>query len=136
MSLETKGFDELLNTLETLGNVGNKVGRNAVKAGAEAGLPYLKKYAPKDSGDGAKKLRITSTKKFKNDWWSQMGIDSKNWEDCKGLWYQHWSYTHWKSGEKISKHVGWMDKAYKKAEKTMGDTIIKTLEVELDKVLK
>ena len=60
MALETKGFDDLFNTLDILGNVGDKVGKNAVKAGAEAGLPYLKKYAPKDSGDGAKKLRITS----------------------------------------------------------------------------
>ena len=65
-----------------------------------------------------------------------MGIDSKNWEDCKGLWYQHWSYTHWRSGEKISKHTGWMDKAYKKAEDKMGDVVIKALESELDKVLK
>ena len=136
MALETKGFDDLFNTLDILGNVGDKVGKNAVKAGAEVGLPYLKKYAPKDSGDSAKKLRITSTKKFKNDWWTQMGIDDKNWEQCKGLWFQHWGFTHWKNGEKISKHVGWMDKAYKKAENEMGSVMIKALESELDKVLK
>ena len=31
MALETKGFDDLFNTLDILGNVGDKVGKNAVK---------------------------------------------------------------------------------------------------------
>ena len=136
MALETEGFDDLFDTLDLLGNVGDKIGKDAVTKAAKSGLPYLKQYAPKDSGDGAKKLRYINTKKFKNDWWSQMGIDDKNWEACRGLWFQHWGYTHWKSKEKISKNVGWMDKAYKKAESEMEKVMMKELNDGIDRVLK
>lgn len=136
MSVKTSGFDELLDTLELLGKVGDKIGKDVIKSGAKAGLPYLKKYAPQDSGDSAKKLRVTSTKKIKGNWWAQMGIDDKNWSACKSLWYQHWGFTHWKSGEKVAKNVGWLDKAYKKAESTIEEAMMNELDKEIGGILK
>ena len=43
MSLSVEGFDELFNTLDSLGNVGKKVGVKAVRGATKTALKILKR---------------------------------------------------------------------------------------------
>ena len=60
MSVEFSGFDELINDLNNLGNIGNKIGKKAVEEGAKIVLEQQKKDAPRDADNehGADKLEI------------------------------------------------------------------------------
>lgn len=79
--MASDGFDELLNKLGDLGQVGNKVGKEALNAGAKVVLEQQKKDAPRDTGDGAKYLEISkSTSSL-----AQVGFTKDNWEHTKGL---------------------------------------------------
>lgn len=137
MGLDYKGFDDLFSTMNSLGKVGDKIGKDAVKAGLTKGLPTIKRYAPKapDSGAGARSLKVTDIKKFGADWWGQMGINHKNWEKSKHLFFHNFGYE-MKNGKRYEGHVGWLDRAYKAAEKDMQTAMEQKLNTELNKVLK
>ncbi len=67
MSVEFSGFDELINDLNNLGAIGNKIGKKAVEEGAKIVLEQQKKDAPRDADaddneHGADKLDITEIK--------------------------------------------------------------------------
>ena len=91
MGMELKGFDALINDLNNLGNVGNKIGRKAVEEGSKIVLEQQKKDAPRSGDDdhGADKLDITEIKKYTKSGTvvGRVGISSDNWEDTKGLMY-------------------------------------------------
>ena len=83
-----EGFDELLNDLERLGDVGKKVGKKAVQNASKIVLEQMKKDAPRsgDNDHGADSLKVTQVKTYKTGTVvSKTGIDSSNWEDAKGL---------------------------------------------------
>lgn len=75
------GFDDLINTLNDLGNITNKVGKEALEEGSEIVLKQQKKDAPRDSGDGGDHLKIVEGSAKV----SKIGIDDSNWEECKHL---------------------------------------------------
>lgn len=136
MSMELSGFDELIDKLDKLENVGDKVKRTAVKKGAEIVLKHFKNSAPADTRNSRRSLKVTSTKKFKNgDTWSQVGIDRSNWNKTKGLYFQNYGYVHKRSGKKINKHVGWVSKEFKKVEGQASKVIEQEVKNELGKIL-
>ena len=90
MSVSFNGFDELINDLNNLGNIGNKIGKKAVEEGAKIVLEQQKKDAPRDADDnehGADKLDITEIKKYSKSGTvvGKVGISAENWEECKHL---------------------------------------------------
>ena len=134
--MQIEGFDELFSKLDKLGNVGDKVEKTAVKAGAKIVLEHFKKTAPRDTGNSRKHLKITSTKTFKNGGtWSQVGIDKSNWSKTKGIYFQNYGYVHNKSGKRINKHVGWVSKEFKKVEGQAAKVIEKEVKNELGKIV-
>lgn len=140
MALEVKGLEYITTTLENLGKAGEKVAQDAVKTSLKQVLPKIKTQAPEDSGQGKKKLKVTKVKKYRKSVWGGVGIDRTNWEATKGLWFQHYGYANhgWEDrfkGMRISKHVGWFDRASQAVEQEVLDTLENTLLSEIDKIL-
>lgn len=138
MSVSFDGFDELVNDLNNLGNIGNKIGRKAVEEGAKIVLEQQKKDAPrdKDSKHGADKLDITEIKKYsKSGIVGRVGISSDNWEDCKHLYFHNYGFEHYKSGKMVNVHVGWMNDSFKKCKEKASEKIIEIAKQEIDKIL-
>lgn len=140
--LKIEGLEEIFDTVDSLGNVGKKISTSALKKAMKPGLEIIKSKAPKDTSQGSKKLRIGSVKQYKDGGLQgKMGIDEKNWEECKQLWFQHWGYSNngWGGnlgGKKVTKHVGWFNEATDNAESTILDNLEKEINSALDKVLK
>lgn len=135
MSLSVEGFDELFNTLESLGNVGDKIAVKAVRRGTKPALKSLRRYAPKKSGEGADNLKVISVKVYKSgSVWGKVGIDKSNWEKTKQLWYQNFGFdvgnTH------VTKHVGWVERAFQECKKDAQKEIMDTVSKEIDNILK
>lgn len=82
MSIELSGFDELINDLNNLGDVGKKVGRKAVQEASKIVLQQQKVDAPRDahnSNHGANKLKVTQIKQYKSGTVvGKIGISGKN----------------------------------------------------------
>lgn len=140
MGLQVKGIDEISRTLESLGKAGDKIATDAVKSSLKQALPKIKEVAPEDSGQGKKKLKVTKVKKYRKSVWGGVGIDRTNWEATKGLWFQHYGYANhgWGDrfkGMRISKNVGWFDRASQSVEQEVLDTLENTLLSEIDKIL-
>ena len=140
MSIEFSGFDELINDLNNLGTIGNKIGRQAVEEGAKTVLEQQKKDAPRDndSEHGADKLEIAEIKKYSKSGTTvgKVGISSDNWESTKGLYFQHYGFEHYKSGKMVNVHVGWMDDSFKKCKEKATRVMIDVASKEIDKILK
>lgn len=135
MALSVEGFDELFNTLESLGNVGDKIAVKAVRRGTKPALKSLRRYAPKKSGEGADNLKVISVKVYKSgSVWGKVGIDKSNWEKTKQLWYQNFGFdvgnTH------VTKHVGWVERAFQECKKDAQKEIMDTVSKEIDNILK
>lgn len=131
--MASDGFDELLNKLQDLGQVGNKLGKEALNAGAKVVLEQQKKDAPRsDNNDhGADYLEITKNTKSL----TQVGFTKDNWKFTKGLWFSNWGFVHYKSKKPVTPHVGWMFSSFGKCQKEAKDEIVKVLGKEIDKIL-
>ena len=141
MGVELSGFDELINDLNNLGNIGNKIGKKAVEEGAKIVLEQQKKDGPRDADDndhGADKLDITEIKKYSKSGTvvGKIGISSENWEDCKHLYFQNYGYELWKNGKMVDTHVGWIDDSFKRCKDKASEKIIEIAKQEIDKILK
>lgn len=140
MGMSIDGFDDLFGTMEALGQVGKKVGKKAVKEGLKVTVSSLKRYAPKDSGEGAENLKVISIKAYKSgSVWGKCGIDSSNWDESGHLWYQNYGYENYGlnfSGDKVNKHIGWIEEAFKKCKNEAESEMFKEIENELDKILR
>ncbi|WP_294173947.1 hypothetical protein [uncultured Clostridium sp.] len=142
MGMTISGFDDLFGTLDALGQVGNKAGKKAVRKGLTVAVKSLRRYAPRDSGDGADSLKVISVKAFKSGGaWGNCGIDSSNWEEAGHLWYQNYGYENNGlngrfHGRPVTANVGWFNEAVNKCENEAQSVIINELEKEIDKVLR
>lgn len=140
MSIKVDGINELTATIDRLGQVGQKVGKTAIKKGLNVALEQQKKNAPIDTGQSRKKLQIQYIKSNNNgSAWGACGIGAKNWEDTKSLWFQNYGYENHGlnfTGQKVATHVGWMDKVMRQVEGKSREVILDTLKSEIDKVLK
>lgn len=140
MSIELSGFDELINNLNNLGTIGNKIGKKAIEEGAKIVLEQQKRDAPRsnDSDHGADKLDITEIKKYAKSGTvvGRIGISKDNWEFTKGLYFNHYGFEHYKSGEMVNVHVGWMNDSFKKCKEKAAKVMIDIASKEIDKILK
>lgn len=140
MSIDLKGFDELVNDLNNLGSIGSKIGRKAVEEGAKVVLEQQKKDAPRsDDGDnGADKLDVVQIKKYSKSGTvvAKIGISSENWEDTKSLYFQNYGYEHYKSGNRVEVHLGWINDSFKKCKDKASEIMMKHASNEMDKILK
>lgn len=141
MAIEFSGFDELVNDLNNLGAIGNKIGKQAVEEGAKIVLEQQKKDAPRDAANsehGADTLDITEIKKYYKSGTvvGKVGISSENWEEAKPLYFHHYGYELWKNGEMINTHVGWMNDSFKKCKDKATKVMIDIASKEIDKILK
>lgn len=140
MSIEIDGLGDLTSTIENLGKVGQKAGKTAIKKGLDIALEQQKKDAPRDTGKSRDNLMIQYIRTNNNgSAWGACGIGAKNWESTKSLWFQNYGYENHGlnfSGQKITTHVGWMDKVMKQVESKSRKVILDTLKSEIDKVLK
>lgn len=132
-----EGFDELIKTMDELGDIGKKVGRKGIKKALEATLPTVKEIAPKDSGEAVNNLSIGTIKTYQGgSVWGGVGINAKNWDKTKSLYFQHYGFKHYKDGKLVEPHKGWMDKAVEaSAPKAIG-ILENEIRQELDKILK
>lgn len=86
MAVKVDGLNDIFSVVDNLGEVGKKAGRKAIKSGLDEALVQIKKDAPNDTGDGARKLSTQYIRVNKNgSAWGACGIGSKNWEDTKHL---------------------------------------------------
>lgn len=149
MSMRVDGFDDLFATLSTLGNVGDKIGKKAIRAGLKPVVDQMKTDAPKGGGslgiptktsDGYKKLKVLDVKRFKTGTFiGYAGINAKNFEETKHLLFHHYGYGNKGlnfSGQPINTHVGWMTKSYEKAKKDAQTELERVVIQELDDILK
>lgn len=138
MGVSFSGFDELINDLNNLGSIGNKIGKKAVEEGAKIILEQQKKDAPRDADNehGADKLDITEIKKYSGTIVGKIGISAENWEDCKHLYFQNYGYELWKNGKMVNTHVGWIDDSFKKCKDKATEKMIEIAKQEIDKILK
>ena len=141
MAIKLSGFDELVNDLNNLGAIGNKIGKQAIEEGAKIVLEQQKKDAPRDKNDskhGADKLDITEIKKYAKSGTvvGRVGISSDNWEFTKGLYFNHYGFEHYKSRKMVNVHVGWMNDSFKKCKEKAAKVMIDIASKEIDKILK
>ena len=149
MSMNVDGFDDLFATLSSLGSVGDKVGKKALRAGLKLVVKQMKIDAPKGDGslgiptkvnDGYKKLKVLNVKRFKNGTFiGYAGINSKNFEETKHLLFHHYAYGNKGlnfTGQPINMHVGWMTKSYEKSKKNAQNELERVVVEELDSILK
>ena len=138
MSMNADGFDDLFATLNSLGKVGDKIGKKALRAGLKPVVAQMKTDAPKGDGslgiptktnDGYKKLKVLDVKRFKSGTFiGYAGINAKNFGyGNKGLNF---------NGQPINMHVGWMTKSYEKIKKDAQAELEKVILDELDSILK
>lgn len=135
-----EGFDALVNKLETLGKVGNKVANAGLKEAAKVIVAQQKIDAPrhqngpsngknKHGADALKAGKIV-TAKSKNKY-VQIGIvDSDVWEYAKGVYFQHHGFYNHRAKKYIAGSQ-WMDKSFEKAKNKARNVLISHLEKEL-----
>lgn len=141
MGMTIKGFDELDKKLESLGNVGKKVGAKAVREGIKPIVEQMKKDAPKDTGKGAKSLKTTTVKTYRTGTAvARAGINKTNWEKTKHLAYLNYGFENkglnFTGQRNALSHVGWMSKSFEKS-KSKGEKVMREIaSQEINKILK
>lgn len=140
MAIEFDEFDDIIRTMEELGDIGTRVGKKGVKKALESALPTIQAEAPKDgesSDHGADSLGVGTIKSYKSgSTWGGAGINSKNWDKTKQLYFQHYGYHYYKNGKLVQPHKGWMDKAIEKSAPKAMSVLEQALNEELNKILK
>lgn len=122
MGVEFKGLDELIKELNSLEKrVKNKIIRVAVDEASDVMLNSLKDEAPKAESKSKSSYSYLEkdVRQSKDKVHSQMGINAKNWEYTKGLWYQYWGFSTHKSVPKGTKvnNTSYKRKKYTKKDK-------------------
>ena len=148
MSVQFDGIDDLMSTIENLGNIGTRAGKKAIQSGCKIVLEQMKKDAPKDDGDsilpsqnaahGADFLDLQEIKLRPNYVYGAVGIGSKNWEQTKQFWFQHYGFEdmglNFRGKPFIKKHTGWVYKSREKCGDKAEDEVIKVLLQEINKI--
>lgn len=137
MSLEIKGIDKLLKQMEELDINVKKSTTKAIDKALNDTLDDLKRIAPKDTKESSKNLSIQGkgAKKYRKSTWGKMGITSENYSKTKGLMFQHYGFINHINGKKVTKHIGWMDRAGDKILPKAEDIILNELNKEIKKHL-
>lgn len=141
MSIELDGFEELLTTLDSLGDIGKKITTSSVRRAMKPGLEIIRKEAPYDTENSRNALDIDKVKRYSSgSVWGGMGITSKNWEQTKALFFHQYGYHNKGLGNRyngmfMDMHIGWFDKAYEKAKNPILNELESEIGKEIDKIL-
>lgn len=108
----TKNLAGLITQLNELGVDSAELCQTLVEEAADKVLKKQMNDAPKEKKNAYKHLAVTDFKKYKKGAYANIGIDASNWARTNYLYYQHYGYTHYKSGEKITVHKGWLDDSF------------------------
>ena len=116
---DLKEFDNMMQKFERLREKSIKDGKKIVNKAAHIVLEQQRQDAPRRTGKGADNLKITETRLYKTAVYAKIGINSKNWEVTKGLWFQHFGYHNNGMGGRfggkfVAVHAGWMNVSFDK----------------------
>lgn len=138
MSVKISGFEELERKLDSLGNVGQKIGTKAVREGMRPVVDQMKKDAPKDTHQSSKALKTTSVKSYPKTGTAvaRAGINESNWSRAKAAYFQHYGYINHFNGKRVANNVGWMTKSFNKSKENGRKKMIEVAQSELNKIIK
>lgn len=108
MAFEIHGVDKLINKLNKISNIAAKEVIEDVAKDVETAIVN---EARTFSDTEYLYIGKCDVRDYGSSYFVDIGLknDSVDFELWKGLWYQNWGYTHWKSGEMITPHVMWFD---------------------------
>lgn len=108
---ELKGLDKIYNKFDTVANAPSGLKDSVVHTAATIVLKQQREDANRlfnGTGRGAAALSIVERRSGESYSFMDIGINSSNWEACRGLWFQHWGF--------YSKSATlWMDESFKKS---------------------
>lgn len=108
--ISVKGIESLNNKLDAMGKVTDRVKKQLVNEGANVILDQMKNDAPKGDDNSYKKLGIVDGRSGDGYLFLDVGINHKNWDECRGLYFQNYD------GERSSgEHVQWIDKSFSRS---------------------
>lgn len=138
MTVKISGFNELERKLDSLGDVGRKVGKQAVREGIKVVVDQMKKDAPKDTGNSAKSLKTTAIKTYPRTGTAvaRAGINASNWEKTKSLYFQHYGYINHINNKKVTKNVGWLSRSFNKSKNEGQKRMVDVAQSEINKIIK
>lgn len=111
MGFTIKNLDKLLKQVSKAPESMIKFMEVTCKECAEIVLKAEQKSAPKDTGNSAMNLDIVDQRKGTTYAYYEIGINARNWDMTKGLWFQNYGFHNWLIDERIVINVGWMKKA-------------------------
>lgn len=124
---EAKGINNLLKKFDNLSNTPSRVKNKIVMDAGNVILQQQKDDAKslfKGTGRGANALAICKERTGEGYIFLDIGISSKNWRECRGLWFQHYGF--------YSKSATlWLTKSFKKAKPKVNRHIKESLSREL-----
>lgn len=117
-----KGLDKLNTRLDSMGQAPDRLKKQLINQGANIVLDQMKSDAPKGDGGSYKHLSIVDSRSGKNYLFLDIGINYKNWDQCRGLYFQNYD------GERSAgRWVQWIDRSFgrskPKARKVIRDGI-------------
>lgn len=86
------GTKNLTKRFTDMSELPGKVKKRLINQSANIVLSQLKQDAPKDTGKSAASLAIIDGRNGDEYLFLDVGIGKKNWEKCKGLWFQHYGF--------------------------------------------
>ena len=125
---DLKHFDEMMQKFEKLKENAMSRGKKVVNVGAKIVLEQQKEDAPRRTGKSRDGLKISETKLYKTSVYAKVGLNSKNWEQSKSLWYHHFGYHNHLTGKFYGYHAGWMNTSFDKCKDRARKAMIAELE--------
>ena len=111
-TLEIKGITGLIDKMDVMNQAPEKVKKQLVNEGGKVVLDQLKADAPKGDGNSYKKLSIVDGRSGKGYLYIDIGINHKNWDQCRGLYFQNYE------GERSNgKHLQWLNKSFSRSKR-------------------
>lgn len=112
MAFEIQGVDKLINKLNKISNIQVKEVIEDVAKDVETAIVN---EARKFSDTEYLYIGKCDVREYGSSYFVDFGLknDTVDFELWNGLWYHNWGYVHWKSGEMITPHVMWFDRAVK-----------------------
>lgn len=106
MAFKIQGVDKLINKLNKVSNIEAKEVIEDVAKDVETAIVN---EAMKFSDTEYLYIGKCDVRDYRTSYFVDIGLknDTIDFELWKGLWYNNWGYTHWKSGEVITPHVMW-----------------------------
>ena len=120
---ECKGLNKMIKEFESKIEAPDKVKNEIVTKAAKEVLKIQKSLAPHDTNQSRENLSIVARRVGNGYRFEDIGINARNWEETKALYFQHYGFEHYQTHKPVKVHVGWMKKAKNKADKKVKEII-------------